>query len=42
MLYGTSQLESSLYRRNLPEYIVVVERTPQLSKGLIGGVSSVL
>jgi hypothetical protein len=37
----TTQLESSLYRREVPEYVVVVERTHQVSKGLTG-VSPVL
>jgi hypothetical protein len=37
----TTQLESSLYRRDVSEYVVAVERTLQVSKGLIG-VSSVL
>jgi hypothetical protein len=41
MPYGSTQLESSLYRREVPEYVVVVERTHQVTKGLTG-VSSVL
>src|SRR5918995_4033603 len=33
---GSTQLESSLYRREVPEYVVVVERTHQVNKGLTG------
>jgi hypothetical protein len=38
---GTMQLESSLYPRDVLAYVVVVERTLQVSEGLIG-VSSAL
>ena len=38
---GTTQLESSLFWREVPEYVVIVERTIQVSEGLTG-VSSVL
>jgi hypothetical protein len=39
---GSTQLEGALYRRDVPEYVVVVERALQVSKGFVGGVASIL